>query len=87
MATIFNAINELGEANKGLDDRGSHKLIKQTIKCITKGNTKWPTNELCKTVFDLKNADKRMFLSLLVEMDIALDEHFKQKDTILIEGE
>lgn len=76
MATVLDAINVLGKAAEGKNDKETHKLIKKVIICMEDGNKKWPDKALCKLVFKLKPADKNLFLNVLRDMDQGLAEHF-----------
>ncbi|HLO11589.1 MAG TPA: hypothetical protein VK190_04970 [Pseudoneobacillus sp.] len=80
MKTAMDGILALGNANVGKSDKETHVMVKQVIKCLKTRNAKWPTDELCKVVFQMDDMSRRYFLDTLIEMDEGLQEMFDERE-------
>ena len=73
---VLGAIEIMGRLNEGKTDKESAIMVKQIIKAIETRNSKWPSNELCKHVYNMDSTQTKLFLDVLKDMDFAFDEHF-----------
>lgn len=74
---IFGAIEHLGFLNKGKTDKETHKVVKQLITAIREHKrSEYPDKEIRRIVNGMHKTSRKMFLDVLVEMDLALTEHY-----------
>lgn len=74
MTTALDGINVLGKVCEGQTDKETFETVKQIVKAMKTRNSKWPSTELCKTVYKMDKTSKGYFLGVLQDIIQGFEE-------------